>query len=97
VPKPHFLLPLLIIFAVIAAALIWQADPLPAEQGVQSGGQLHVSQDGSFINTNVEAGSLQQAAPPENSATSADTNPQPAMPNYCQPGEQPIVDGCVAQ
>lgn len=93
--KIHYLLPLAIIVLITGAALLWQADDAVKEQGSQSAGGLRVSQDGSVMNTNVEAGSLQQAAPPENSATSAETNPQQATPNYCQPGEQPIVDGCV--
>lgn len=93
----NYLLPLLVIIILVAAAIIWQADPLP-EPAPQSGGpQLKVSSEGSKINTDVEGGSLQPAAAPENSATSSDTNPQPAVPNYCRPGEQPIVDGCVAQ
>jgi hypothetical protein len=95
--KIHYLLPLAIIALLTGAALLWQADPDAKEQGNQTSGELRVSNDGSMMNTNVEAGSLQQAAPPENSATSAETNPQQAMPNYCQPGEQPIIDGCVAQ
>jgi len=95
--KIIYLLPLTIIVLITGAALLWQADPIPTEKDSQAGGQLHVSSDGSMMNTNVEAGSLQQAAAPENSATSAENNPQKAVPNYCQPGEQPIVDGCVAQ
>lgn len=96
-PKPQYFIPALIIIFLTAAAIIWQADPLPKEQGASAGNPLHVSGQGSLMNTNVEGGSLQQAAPPENSATSSQTNPQKAVPNYCQPGEQPIVDGCVAQ
>ena len=96
-PKPHYLIPLLIIVVLTAAAIVWQADPAPKEQGASAGGRLNVSSQGSYMNTNVQGASLQQAAPPENSATSSDTNPQKAMPNYCQAGEQPIVDGCVSQ
>jgi len=92
----HFLA-LAIIALITGAALIWQADPVPPESPKSAGGQLKVSRDGSIMNTNVEAGRLQPATPPENSATSSQTNPQPATPNYCLPGEQPIIDGCIAQ
>ena len=95
--KINYLLPLAIIVLITGAALLWQADPAIKQQGNQATGQLRISNDGSIMNTNVEGGSLQSAAAPENSATSADANPQKAVPNYCQPGEQPIVDGCVAQ
>jgi hypothetical protein len=93
----NYLLPVLIIFILVAVAVVWQTDQLPDPAVRSDGPQLKVSPEGSMINTNVEDGSLQPAAAPENSATSSDTNPQQAVPNYCLPGEQPIVDGCVAQ
>jgi len=95
--KAHYLVPLAIIVLITGAALIWQADPIQPESAKSGGNQLKVSDEGSMMNTNVEAGSLQPATPPENSATSSQTNPQPATPNYCLPGEQPIIDGCIAR
>lgn len=93
----NYLLPLLVIIVLVSAAVIWQADPPPEPAAQSDVSQLKVSPEGSKINTDVEGTSLQPAAAPENSATSSDTNPQQAVPNYCLPGEQPIVDGCVTQ
>jgi hypothetical protein len=93
----HYFLPLAIIALITGAALVWQANPVPPESAKSAGSQLKVSSQGSIMNTNVQAGRLQPAVPPENSATSSQTNPQPAVPNYCLPGEQPVVDGCIAQ
>lgn len=94
----NYLLPLLIIVIITAAALVWQAGPAPEQPAPAAAvkNDLQVSSEGGRMNTDVETGSLQPAAPPAGSATSAETNPQPAVPNYCQPGEQPVIDGCVA-
>lgn len=58
---------------------------------------LSVSQTGNKMYTDVTADSLQPAAAPDRSATSAGLNPQPAVPNYCSAGEVPYIDGCIAR
>lgn len=80
---------------MVAVAFI--ADkPAPLPESPQAhNSTLKVSTSGSQIYTNVTGDNLQQAAPPERSATSSDLNPQQAQPNYCLAGEVPYADGCV--
>jgi hypothetical protein len=83
---------------ILAALAVWAyAPPQPKVPAPPPppGGQLHVSNTGSEINTNVSGETLQQATPPERSASSSDLSPQQAQPNYCAADEIPYQDACV--
>lgn len=94
------LVPVLI---VLGAILVPKLDRSPKGEtlGVSSennsGGNLRVSQSGQTMYADVTADNLQPAAAPERSATSSSLSPQQAVPNYCAPGERPIIDGCLSQ
>ena len=84
---------------VIGGALtVWAAKHQPPAVAAKTpaSSPLKVNASSSLIYTNVTAASLQPAAPPARSVTTAGLSPQPAQPNYCLPGEIPVVDGCVA-
>lgn len=100
--KRYVQLPILIVLAVTAVLLfiiISANKPEKASNSfdsvspVDTSNPLTVSQDGSQSTTNISGADLQQAAPPSKSASSAEVNPQQAMPNYCVGAETP-VDGC---
>jgi hypothetical protein len=83
---------------ILAALAVWAyAPPQPKVPAPPPppGGQLHVSNTSSEINTNVSGETLQQATPPEHSASSSDLSPQQAQPNYCAADEIPYQDACV--
>jgi hypothetical protein len=84
---------------ILAALAVWAYAPpqpkVPGPPPPPPGGQLHVSNTGSDINTNVSGDTLQQATPPEHSASSSDLSPQQAQPNYCAADEIPYQDACV--
>lgn len=74
-----------------------KAETLGVTSSQHSVSDLMVSQSGHQMYTDMTADNLQPAAAPEKSATSTSLSPQQAVPNYCVPGEQPYVDGCVSR
>jgi hypothetical protein len=100
--RKFFDLPILVVIATAAILIGWlvvsNQSVSPGQASSQtSSSRLQVSGSGGQIFTNVSGDSLQQATPPARSATSSDLNPQQAVPNYCTPGEDPTVDGCVSR
>ena len=91
------------VLIVIGAILVPKVDhthkakTLGAYAQSQDSSVLQVSRTGSQMYTDMTADSLQPAGAPEHSATTSSLNPQQAVPNYCAPGEQPYIDGCVSR
>lgn len=73
-----------------------KAKTLGAYAQSQNSSVLQVSRTGSPMYTDITADNLQPAGTPEHSATTSSLNPQQAVPNYCTPGEQPYIDGCIS-
>lgn len=101
--KRYAQLPILIVLAVTAILLFIIISANKPEKASNSFGSvspadtsnpLTVSQDGSQSTTNISGADLQQASPPSKSASSAEVNPQQAVPSYCTEGQVP-TDGCV--